>query len=101
MYLIVLALATFLVWEAFLRPLVTLLFSALPIPDLLAGYSKALSAVGTAVALDHWVDERFLIPLAAASAAGALGFMRHASETPRIAVATRSRARRGMPMPGP
>ncbi len=101
MYLLVLALATFLVWEALLRPLVTFLVSALPVPDLLAGYAKAATAVGTAMALDHWVDEHFLIPLAAASVAGTLSLLSRTSETPQIAVATRNRARRGMPMPGP
>lgn len=101
MHLLVLALATFFVWEALLRPLVSLLCSALRIPDLLAGYFKALTAVGTAVALDHSVDEHFLIPLAAASITGTLSLLSRTSETPQIATVTRNRSRRGMPMPHP
>lgn len=101
MYLLVLALATFFVWEAFLRPLVALLCAALTVPGLVAGYGKALTAAGTALALDHWVDESFLVPFAAASITGTLSFLSRTSETPQIAAVTRTRARRGMPMPRP
>ena len=101
LYLLVLALATFFVWECLLRPLIGVLCSLLPVPELLAGYLKALTAAGVALALDHWVDEKFLVPLAAATIAGTLNHLSRSSESPRIATVRRGRARRGMPMPGP
>ncbi|MFC9505391.1 hypothetical protein [Streptomyces sp. NPDC057002] len=100
-YLLILALATFFIWECLVRPLITFLCSRLPVPELLAAYLKALTAGATAFALAHWVDRHFLVPIAAASLAGTLHLLSRTSEAPQIATVTRSRARRGMPMPGP
>lgn len=100
-YLLILALATFFIWECFVRPLAVLLCTAVRLPDLPAAYLKSLTAIGVAAALNHWADMRFLVPLAAASLAGTLHLLSRSSETPQIATVTRGRARRGMPMPGP
>ena len=101
LYLIVLALATFFVWECLVRPLVGALCSALPVPDLLAAYVKSLTALGVAFALDRWAGLGFLTVIAAASIAGTLHLLSRTSETPQIATVRRGRAGRGMPMPGP
>lgn len=100
-YLITLALAAFFVWECLVRPFIALTCTALRIPDLPSAYLKSVTAAGVAFALDHWVEDRFLVPLAAASLAGTLHVLSRTSETPQIATVTRGRARRGMPMPGP
>lgn len=100
-YLIVLALATFFAWDCLLRPLVGPACELLRLPDVAAGYLKSLTALGAALALDHWVDQHFLLPLAAASLAGTLAMLRRSSETQNISAIVRSRAKRGMPMPGP
>lgn len=99
--LIVLALATFFVWECLVRPLVGALCSVLPIPDAVSAYAKALTALGVAVALDRWIGRDFQTVMAAASIAGTLHLLSRKSETPRIATVTRGRSGRGMPMPGP
>ncbi|AZM47793.1 hypothetical protein DMB38_20165 [Streptomyces sp. WAC 06738] len=101
MHLLVLALATFFVWECLVRPIIGALCSLLPVPEMVAAYVKSLSALGIAFALERWVDPDFLLPLAAASIAGTLHLLSRSSESPRIATVTRGRARRGMPMPGP
>lgn len=101
MHLLILALATFFVWECLVRPLIGALCSLLPVPDMVGAYLKSLTALGTALALDHWVPRDFLLPIAAASVAGTLHLLSRTSETPRIATVTRGRAKRGMPMPGP
>ncbi|MET9470539.1 MULTISPECIES: hypothetical protein [unclassified Streptomyces] len=100
-HLIVLALATFFAWECILLPLVRPACDLLRLPGLAAGYVKALTALGAAWALDHWVEGQFLLPIAAASLAGTLTMVRHSSETQNISAIVRGRARRGMPMPGP
>lgn len=100
-YLLTLALATFFLWECFVRPPVAFLCVALRIPDMAGAYLKSLTAAGVALALDRWVGDRFLIPLAAASIAGTLHLISRSSDAPQIATVTRGRARRGMPMPGP
>lgn len=100
-YLIVLALATFFAWECLLLPLVRPVCDLLRLPDVAAGYLKSLTALGAALALDHWVDRHFLLPVAAASLAGTLTMLRRSSETQNISALVRGRARRGMPMPGP
>ncbi|WP_328749288.1 MULTISPECIES: hypothetical protein [unclassified Streptomyces] len=100
-HLIVLALATFFAWECVLLPLVRPLCDLLRLPDVAAGYLKSLTALGAALALDHWVDRDFLLPIAAASLAGMLTMLRRSSETQNISAIVRGRARRGMPMPGP
>ncbi|MFE2539063.1 hypothetical protein [Actinacidiphila glaucinigra] len=100
-HLLVLALATFFVWECLVRPPVTAGCSLLPVPDGVTAYVKSLTAAGVAWSLDHWVDAHFLVPLAAASAAGALHLLSRSSESPQIATVARGRARRSMPMPGP
>jgi hypothetical protein len=100
-YLIILALATFFVWECLVRPLVGVLCSLLSVPGMAAAYVKSLTALGVAVALDHWADRHFLVVIAAASIAGTLRLLSRSSETPQIATVTRGRARRGMPMPHP
>jgi hypothetical protein len=101
LYLIVLALAAFFVWECLVRPLIGALCSLLPVPDMAAAYLKALTALGVTVALDRWVGRDFLTVIAAASIAGTLHLLSRSGETPQIATVTRGRARRGMPMPGP
>ncbi|MFV0135480.1 hypothetical protein ACLGIH_20050 [Streptomyces sp. HMX87] len=101
LYLIVLALATFFVWECLVRPLISAACSALPVPDMLAAYVKAIAALGVAGALDRWVDRHFLVVISAASIAGTLHLLSRSSEPPQIATVTRGRSRRGMPMPGP
>ncbi|MFF1693143.1 hypothetical protein ACFVXC_05875 [Streptomyces sp. NPDC058257] len=100
-YLIVLALSTFFAWDCFLRPLIAPACDLLRLPDVAAGYLKALSALAAAGALDHWVDRHFLLPIAAASLAGTLAMLRRSSETQNISAVVRGGARRGMPMPGP
>lgn len=100
-HLIVLALATFLVWECLVRPAVTYLCGLLPVSGTVAAYAKSVTAVGTAVGLDRLVDERFLVPLSAASLAGTLHMFSRSREDKNIAAVSRGRARRGMPMPGP
>ncbi|MGW1261174.1 hypothetical protein ACWD7Y_04335 [Streptomyces drozdowiczii] len=100
-YLIALALATFFVWECILLPVVRPACELLRLPDVAAGYVKSLTALGAAVALDHWVDRHFILLVAAASLAGALTLLRRSSETQNISAVVRGRARRGMPMPGP
>lgn len=99
LYLIVLALATFFVWECLVRPLVGALCALLPVPGMAAAYVKSLTALGVAWALDRWVDRHFLGVIAAASIAGTLHLLSRSSETPEIATVTRGRARRRMPMP--
>ncbi|MEU9050177.1 hypothetical protein AB0D37_07190 [Streptomyces sp. NPDC048384] len=100
-YLIVLALSTFFAWECVLLPLVRPICDLLRLPDVAAGYLKSLTALSAALALDHWVDRDFLLPIAAASLAGMLTMLRRSSETQNISAIVRGRARRGMPMPGP
>jgi len=101
MHLLVLALATFFVWECFVRPLVAALCSLLPVPDLVAAYLKSVTALVTAFALERWASTEIRVPLAAASIAGTLHLLSRSSEPPRIATVPRGRARRGMPMPKP
>lgn len=101
MYLLILALATFFVWECLVRPALSALCALVSLPDMAAAYVKALSAAGVAYCLDRWVPMAFLLPLAAASIAGTLRLLSRSSEGPQIATVTRGRARRGMPMPGP
>ncbi|MGW3153701.1 hypothetical protein [Streptomyces sp. NPDC001089] len=101
LYLLILALATFFVWECLVHPLVGALCTLLPVPELVAAYLKACTALGVAYALDRWADRHFLAVIAAASVAGTLHALRRTSERPEIATITRGRARRGMPMPGP
>ncbi|WP_369042219.1 hypothetical protein [Streptomyces sp. Midd1] len=101
LYLIVLALATFFVWECLVRPLIGALCALFPVPGLVAAYVKALTALGVAGALDRWVERDFLTVMAAASIAGTLHLLSRSSETPQISTVSRGRARRGMPMPGP
>ncbi|MEW1922278.1 hypothetical protein [Streptomyces sp. NPDC088360] len=100
-YLIVLALAGFFAWECVLLPLVQPVCDLLRLPEVAAGYLKSLTALGAVLALDHWVDRDFLLAIAAASLAGTLTTLRRSSETQNISAVVRSRARRGMPMPGP
>lgn len=100
-YLIMLALATFFAWECVLLPLVGPLCGLLRLPDVAASYLKSLTALGAAVALDHWMDRDFLLPIAATALAGTLAMLHRSSETQNISTVLRSRARRGMPMPGP
>lgn len=101
LYLFVLALAAFFVWECFVRPLVGALCTLLPVPAAVAAYLKSGSALAVAYALDRWVGPNFLTVIAAASLAGTLHLLSRSSESPQIATVTRGRARRGMPMPGP
>lgn len=100
-FLLILALATFFVWECLVRPVVTYLCAALRVPASVGAYLKSLTALAVALSLAHWVDEKFLLPVAAASLAGTLHLLSRSSETPEIASVSRSRSRRGMPMPRP
>lgn len=101
LYLMVLALATFFVWECFVRPFIGAVCAALPVPDTVAACARAITALGAAAALDRWVEWHYLTVIAAASLVGALHLLSRSSERPQIATVTRGRARRGMPMPGP
>lgn len=101
LYLIVLALASFFVWECLVRPLIGALCSLLPVPALISAYVKSLSALGVAVALDRWVGAELLTVMAAASIAGTLHLLSRSGEETKIATVSRGRARRGMPMPHP
>ncbi|MGW3272798.1 hypothetical protein ACWDFH_15175 [Streptomyces kronopolitis] len=98
---LMLALATFFVWECFLLPVIRPACDLLHLPDIVAGYLKSITALGTALCLDHWVDRHLLLPTAAASLAGMLTLLRRLSETQNISAIVRGGARRGMPMPGP
>jgi hypothetical protein len=100
-YLLILALAAFFVWECLARPAVALLCSVLPMPDIAGVYLKSLTGLGVAFALDRWVDGKYLLPIAAASIAGTLSLLSRSSETPKMATVVRRSARRGMPLPGP
>lgn len=101
LYLVVLALAAFFVWECLARPLVGFLCVHLPVPEAVTTALKALAALGVAYALDRWVGRELLTVIAAASAAGLLRLVSRMGETPQIATVARGRSGRGMPMPGP
>lgn len=98
-YLIILALATFFLWDCFLRPLLGSLCDALGCPATATSYLKSLTALGLALALDRYVPVFWLQPIAAASLAGTLVMLRHSRDDQNISTVVRGRAGRGMPMP--
>lgn len=100
-HLIVLALATFFIWDCLARPLLGSLCDLVGVPPAGASYLKSLTALGLAVSLYRWVPEPWLTPVAAASLAGTLVLLRHSRDRQNISTVIRGRARRGMPMPKP